>query len=401
VLVAHEFALTDGAGHDYGPHSDGLRAAIEETDHRLGQVLDMLAAKGLLDSTLFVFTSDHGMAAQDVSLKANPARHPERIGMKTVIGEPMIYLRDLCVEVAPANDGRTARVSVLDNDPRARMREQMQAALYLNHPYGRSVIGWEHEMRGLNTADALDWYRRYYAPNNAILIVAGDITAADLKPLAEKYYGPISARPIAPRLRPQEPPPEAARRVTIKDTRVREPSLSRVYLAPSYVAGAREHAYPLEVLAEVLGSGGTSQLYRALVLDRRVATAAGAFYTPDAIDLTRFAMFATPAPGVSPADLEAALDEEIRRVLVEGVSAGDVERAKQRMRASAVFARDSLQTGARVIGTALAIGQTVDDVEAWPDRIGAVTAAEVTAAARYVLREERSVTGVLLPRPGS
>ncbi|HVN87420.1 MAG TPA: alkaline phosphatase family protein [Candidatus Binatia bacterium] len=116
VLVAHEFALTDGAGHDYGPHADGLRTAIEETDHRLGQVLDQLQAKGLLDSTLFVFTSDHGMAAQDVSLKANPARHPERIGMKTVIGEPMIWLRDLCVEVAPAPDGRTARVTVLDND---------------------------------------------------------------------------------------------------------------------------------------------------------------------------------------------------------------------------------------------------------------------------------------------
>ncbi len=116
VLVAHEFALTDGAGHDYGPHGDGLRTAIAETDRRLGQVLDMLAAKGLLDSTLFVFTADHGMAVQDVGLKANPARHPERIGMKSVTGEPMIWLRDLAVTVEPAPDGRTARVTVLDND---------------------------------------------------------------------------------------------------------------------------------------------------------------------------------------------------------------------------------------------------------------------------------------------
>jgi hypothetical protein len=116
LLVAHEFTLTDGAGHDYGPHSDGLRTAIEESDHRLGVVLDMLTAKGLLDSTLFVVTSDHGMAAQDVSLAANPARHPERIGLKAVTGEPMIWLRDLAVEVEPAPDGRTARVLVADND---------------------------------------------------------------------------------------------------------------------------------------------------------------------------------------------------------------------------------------------------------------------------------------------
>ena len=116
ALIAHEFALTDGAGHDYGPHSDGLRAAIAETDRRLGQVLDALEAKGLYESTLFVFTSDHGMAAQNVRLKANPARHPERVGMKTVTGEPMIWLRDLDVSVEPAPDGRTARVTVLDND---------------------------------------------------------------------------------------------------------------------------------------------------------------------------------------------------------------------------------------------------------------------------------------------
>jgi len=116
VLVAHEFTVTDGAGHDYGPHSEGLRTAIEESDHRLGQVLDMLETRGLLDSTLFVFTSDHGMASQDVSLAANPARHPERIGMKTVSGEPMIWLRDLDVSIEPAPDGRTARVLVCDND---------------------------------------------------------------------------------------------------------------------------------------------------------------------------------------------------------------------------------------------------------------------------------------------
>jgi hypothetical protein len=116
VLVAHEFTLTDGAGHEYGPHGEGLRAAVAESDRRLGCVLDMLDAKGLLDSTLFIFTSDHGMAAQDVELAANPARHPERIGMKALTGEPMIWLHDLDVQVEPAADGRTARVIVCRND---------------------------------------------------------------------------------------------------------------------------------------------------------------------------------------------------------------------------------------------------------------------------------------------
>lgn len=116
LLTAHEFTLTDGAGHEYGPHAEGLREAVAETDRRLGLVLDLLQRKGLLDSTLFVFTADHGMAAQDIALAANPARHPERIGMKTVTGEPMIWLRDLAVSVEPAPDGRTARVVVCDND---------------------------------------------------------------------------------------------------------------------------------------------------------------------------------------------------------------------------------------------------------------------------------------------
>ena len=123
LFTAHEFALTDGAGHEYGPHSQGLREAVAETDRRLGVVLDLLAARGLLDSTLFIFTSDHGMAAQHVALGANPARHPERIGLKTVTGEPMVWLRDLAVSVEAAPDGRTARVIVCDNDADATTHE--------------------------------------------------------------------------------------------------------------------------------------------------------------------------------------------------------------------------------------------------------------------------------------
>jgi Type I phosphodiesterase / nucleotide pyrophosphatase len=116
VFVAHEFVLTDGAGHDYGPHHDGLREALYRTDKRIGAVLEMFRARGLFDSTLFVVTSDHGMAAQRVELKANPAREPERAGIQGVFAEPMIYLRDLRVELERARDLRSLRVTVLDND---------------------------------------------------------------------------------------------------------------------------------------------------------------------------------------------------------------------------------------------------------------------------------------------
>jgi zinc protease len=293
------------------------------------------------------------------------------------------------------------RRQVVENRPGSLLREQMNAALFLNHPYGRPIIGWEHEMRGLTREDAIAWYEKHYVPNNAILIVAGDITVADLKPLAERYYGPIAARDVPPRARPQEPPPRAPRRVELKDTRVAQPSVTRSYLAPSYVAGEKEHAYALQVLAELLGGAATSRLNRALVLDQQLATGAGAWFDPTALDLSTFGVSASARTGVEIRDVEAALDAQIEKLLKEGATEDEVERAKSRMRATAVYARDSLSTGARVIGAALTTGQTIADVEAWPQRIGAVTAAQVNAAARAILVPERSVTGLLLPKPAS
>jgi zinc protease len=293
------------------------------------------------------------------------------------------------------------RRSVVDNRPASRLREQMQAALYLNHPYQRPVIGWLHEMRGLTRQDAIDWYKMYYTPNNAILIVAGDITAAELKPLAEKYYGPIPSRAIPERVRPQEPPPQAARRLELKDARVQQPALSRLYLAPSYTSTGKEHAYALQVLTDLLGGGATSRLYRSLVLEKNVAAGAGSYYDPDTFDQTSFGFSVTPRNGVAMADVEAALDAVIAKLVADGVTAEEVDRTKARMRAAAVLARDSLQSGARVIGTALTTGQTIEDVESWPERIDAVTKDDVDRAARYLLQPDRSVTGLLLPKPSS
>jgi zinc protease len=289
----------------------------------------------------------------------------------------------------------------VDNEPASLLAEQLRAQLFLHYPYRNPNIGWEHEIRALGTADALAFYRDWYAPNNAILIVAGDIGTAQVRSLAEQYFGPIPARPVPPRLRVEEPPHHAAIRLEMKSARVAQPRWSRSYLAPSYRAGDTAHTYPLQVLAEVLGGGASSRLYRTLVLDRGLALSAGAYYSPSAIGPTNFGLYATPKPGVSITDLEAAIDAELRRVVRDGVDQAEAERAKQRMKAASVYASDSLSGPANIIGAALAIGQQLDEVEAWPDRIGAVTPTEVDSAARAVLVDRNSATGVLLPEPTS
>ncbi len=290
------------------------------------------------------------------------------------------------------------RRSRTDNNPGGILREQVNAALFLNHPYRRPVIGWAHEIEALNLEGVMAFYKKWYAPENAILVVAGDITAEKLKPLAEKYYGRIPVGPATRRSRPTEPPQKAMRRVVLRDGRVRQPAWGRVFLAPSYLTGETRHAYALEVLAEIFGGGATSRLYRSLVVDRKLAISAGAYYGPDERGPGRFVLHASPQPEVSMETLEKNIEAELARLLTGGVTEREVTRAKARMQAQAVYARDSLQGGARVLGAALAIGMTVDDVEEWPDRIGAVTVEAVNAAARAVLKEGRSVTSELLQK---
>jgi zinc protease len=289
----------------------------------------------------------------------------------------------------------------IDNVPSALLEEQADAALYLNHPYRNPVIGWEHEMAGLTTEDALTYYHAWYAPNNAVLVIGGDVTLAGVRALAEKYYGPIPSRPVPLRDRAAEPPKAAATRLVMKSARAGQPSWSRFYLAPSYHGGEKQYAYALQVLAEAVGGGATSRLHRALVLDKRVALGAGAFYNPNVVDLTKFGFYATPQKGVGIADLEAALEAEVKAVLKDGLTADEVERAKRHMRQQAVYERDSLDGPARVVSEGLATGRTLEEIETWPQRIGAVTLEEVNAAARLVIHDDTAVTAVLLPEPTS
>jgi zinc protease len=292
------------------------------------------------------------------------------------------------------------RRSRTDNDPAAQLSEATQAALFVNHPYGRPIIGWEHEIRALNREDALAFYRRFYAPNNAILVVAGDVTPEQVRPLAENSYGKIPAQPgIKPRVRPVEPPPLAHRRVVLADPRVRQPQFSRYYLVPSYRLAKQGEAEALDVLSHILGSGSLSRLYRALVAEKEIAANAGAWYSGTALDAARFGVYATPRPGTSLEKLEAEIDAVVARVAADGVSQPELERAKTRLIADTIYAQDNQARLARMYGAGLTTGLTVEDIDGWPDRIRTVSAEAVRQAARTWLELRRAVTGHLTPPP--
>jgi zinc protease len=283
------------------------------------------------------------------------------------------------------------------NNPGARLGEQVVAALYLNHPYGRPVIGWRHEIEKLDREDALAFYRRFYTPNNAVVVVAGDVDTAEVKALVEKTYGRIEPRAaIGPRVRPKEPLPEAARHVTLADPRVAQPSLQRSYLVPSYATAKPGEAEAIDVLAHIVGNGSTSRLYRNLVAEKNIATSAGAWYQGSALDLSRFGVYASPKPGTTLPQLEEAMDAVVAEVAQNGITPDELQRAKTRMIADVVYDQDNQSTLARWYGTALTTGMTVESVRTWPDRIRTVTADAVREAARQFLDKRRSVTGYLV-----
>jgi zinc protease len=283
------------------------------------------------------------------------------------------------------------------NNPRARLSEQIDAALYLNHPYGKPVIGWRHEMEQLSRDDAIGFYRRFYAPNNAIVVIAGDVDPAKVRTMVEEIYGKIPRHgTIAPRVRPDEPPPVAVRSLTMTDPRVEMPTLQREYLVPSFRTAKRGESEALEVLAHILGSGSNSRLYRALVVDKQIAVMASAWYDTNALDLSKFGVVGGPRPGVTLQQLESEIDAVIAQIIDKGVTPEELERTKTRLIADAVYAQDNQATMARWYGAALTTGATVNDVRSWTDRIRAVTAEQVQAAAKQWLEKQRSVTGHLI-----
>lgn len=284
----------------------------------------------------------------------------------------------------------------VENNPSALFREQHSAMQYLNHRYGVPIIGWQSEMVDLSLEDALDYYQTYYAPNNAILVVAGDVQPDDVQALAETYYGVIPANPDLPeRARPQEPRQMAARRIVFEDARVAQPYVGRSYLAPERNSGNQEQAAALKLLGEILGNGTTSVLAEKLQFETRKAVYTYAYYGGTSLDDTTFDVTIVPAAGVTLEAAEAALDEVLANFIEEGIDPEHLARIKMQARAEEIYARDDVNALANLYGRAMSQGLTVEDVQAWPDILDAVTADDIMAAAKMVFNDQNSVTGWL------
>ncbi|MDR3499043.1 MAG: pitrilysin family protein [Parvibaculum sp.] len=401
-VVTHMVWYRVGAG-DETPGKTGLAHFLEHLMFKgtakiaPGQFSRIVARNGGRDNafTNYDFTAYFQAIARD--------RLPLVMEMEA---DRMTGLRLTDKEVLPERDVVLEELRMrIENEPVASLQSAMNAALYgAKSPYGRDVIGYKAEVEKLGTADALDFYRRFYTPNNAILIVAGDVTAAELKPLAEKYYGVIARR--APTLVHEHAPvewPASPKRLVLHDPRVNEATWLRAYPAASAAQAGPREAAAYDLLAQILGGGTTSRLYQALVVKEKLAAGIQSWYDGDKIDAGSFSVYALPRLGVPLDAVEKGIDAEIARLLADGIDADELDRAKTQLVASAVYARDTQQTMAYSYGSGLMTGLTAADVYQWPDHIRAATAADVLAAARKALIADHAVTGELLPQatPGA
>jgi zinc protease len=288
-----------------------------------------------------------------------------------------------------------------ENDPQAIFGEQMRAALYINHPYGTPVIGWMHEMERLNWPVAKDFHRKWYNPSNAVLVVSGDITEEEFKPMAQKIYGSLPAFEVPGRKRTRSPDLEGERRIIYLHPDIRQPYLQRLIKAASYRQNPEE-SLALQVLKEAIAGGPTTRIYRTLAVEQKVASNAGMYYRSAAWNDGEIGLYATPVQDVSIEQLEQAFEEELKLIARDGITLEEMDQAKRRLKAEAVYARDSLAGPAMIMGRALATGSSVADVENWPELIDAVTLEQVNkTAAKYlnpdVNKAPPYVTGHLLP----
>lgn len=346
--------------------------------------------------------NDNAFTGQDFTayFQSIAVQHLER--MMEMEADRMVNLS------VPAKDFASEKNVVLeerrqrtDNKPERIFGEQMQSALFVNHPYGTPVIGWMDEIEKYEWADLEVFYKKWYAPNNAIVIVSGDITLEEALPMAERTYGRLKPKDIEPRIRTQVPPANGQSLMILRDKTINQPSLQNTRLAPSF-AQNKDHALALMVLEEILSGGPTTRLYKNLVVEQKKAVSVGLSYSGTALNDGTIDIYGVPATGVSLEELEALIFSEINAVRVNGVTDQEVKDAIQRMQDAAIFARDSVAGPAMNFGYALTTGSTIDDVEFWPQMIGAVTPAQVQEAAQLYLDNDTpwkrpAITGHLLP----
>ncbi|CAA2137740.1 M16 family metallopeptidase [Methylobacterium bullatum] len=280
--------------------------------------------------------------------------------------------------------------------PEALLKEEVTAAAIPAHPSGRPIIGWRHEIERLTRADALAYYRRFYRPGNAILVVAGDAKPAVVLALAEEAYGRIpSGEGVRERHHVQDPPTRTHRQVTLRDGRVRQPQLQRLHIVPAPGIALPGESEALSVLALLLGGNRTAVLHQRLVVTEKLATSIGVEYEDYFTEQARFSINAVPAEGVSPQVLDAAVEDELRTVLAVGFPAGAIERAKTRLVADALYTQDNQFALANWYGQSLTLGFSLDDLATWQARIEAVTPEAIRDALALLVRGD-GVSGYLL-----
>ncbi len=354
-----------------------------------GEFSATVAANGGRDNafTSYDVTAYHQRVAAD-RLELMMSMESDRMVNIRLGEEEILTERDVIIEE------RNQRV---ENNPGALFREQLNAAQYLNHRYGIPIIGWRHEMEALGLEDALEYYRTYYAPNNAILIVAGDVEPDEVKALADQYYGVIPANPDLPeRARPSEPPQTSARRMEFYDARVAQPYVTRSYLAPERNPGDQRGAAALTLLAELLGGGQTSVLSQKLQFEDKTSIYATAWYRGTSLDATTFNLLTVPAPGIGMQEAEDAMDAVVAEFMETGVDEAHLERIKMQLRASQIYERDNVDSVANRYGRGLTSGLTIADIQAWPEILQSITPEEIMAAAEMIFDRKKSVTGWLL-----
>ncbi|MGH1402637.1 MAG: M16 family metallopeptidase [Alphaproteobacteria bacterium] len=296
---------------------------------------------------------------------------------------------------------REERLQRTDNHPRAQMREQLTEALFPNHPYSLPIIGWMHEIETLTWDDAKSFYDRYYAPNNAILVVSGDVTGEEVLEIAQRTYGLIEQVDVPTRTRTQSPPFIAKTSITLTHETVGEPVIQRLYRVPSYRQN-KEHSLALQVLEEVISGGSTSRLYKSLVTKQRLATEIGLSYSSSAWDDSTLSIVATVQNATQVDALQVAIDTELKKVITSGITKTELNEAVKRMQAEAIYARDSLSGPAMIIGYNMVTGSSLDDIEYWPSSLSKITRKDVQEVARLYLNPEEAsmnppVYGLLLP----
>jgi zinc protease len=320
--------------------------------------------------------------------------HMEADRMRNLVFDPV----EVATERSVILEERAQRT---DSSAGALFNEQMRAALFLNHPYGIPIIGWRHEMEGLTLENAQAFYDTWYHPNNAILIVAGDVTPEEVRRLAEDHYGPIPASDALPvRARPTEPPHIADLRLTYEDERVANPYVSVQMLAPVREPGDQAEAAALVYLADILGGGQTSLMARQLQVEEQRSLYAAAFYDATSVDPSSFSLVNVPVPGVSLEEAEADLWRMVDTLLAEGIDPDQFARIQFSIEAGKIYEEDNTQGLARTYGTELTTGLSVADVESWTDILSNVTPEDVMAAARRLFGDRSTVTGYLMrPEP--